>query len=264
MLEKMEVGGLDNIDIIYTFGQKEYVRAVQQYLLASRIIKKRDFFIMPLLAIVLLAALFYTHFNHWVLLLVLLCLAAILLGCYLFFFKPWYDYHKKPALNKETTLSFFEEGLYMGKQEEQEPEQTRTLELNLKQEQKQESEQEQGPQEKEPQEQALPEQTPAQEPEMEPQMQAPPEQMAQEQEQKEEPQEQKRSWKLKSSRQGQHTWISWDMFAEAWENREFFYLVQGTHRYTIVPKRAFANQEEQQYFLKMLYRRVGIVENVSP
>jgi hypothetical protein len=73
------VDSLEQIDVYYAFGQKEYIRAVRQYLLASNIVKKRDFFILPLVFIILLSTLFYTHFNQWILLLTLLCLVGVLL-----------------------------------------------------------------------------------------------------------------------------------------------------------------------------------------
>jgi Ca2+/Na+ antiporter len=192
------VGGLDKIDIIFAFEQNEYARAVRQYLLAGSIVKRLDLFVLPLLSIILLAALFYTRFNRWVLLLTLLCLAVVLLICYLFFLKPWYDYNKKPHLRKETQFSFTENGIIL-------PETgPNTSDIAVME-------------------------------------------------------------SIKNKKGGrQENYLNWDLFAEAWENRDFFFLIQQPHIYYMIPKRAFANQEELQYFLKMLYRRVGIVESVGP
>ena len=203
---------------------------------------------MPLIFIILLSALFYTHFNRWVLLLTLLCLAVVFLICHLFFLKPWYDYNRKPNLRTETRLSFTENGVFFPTEQQQD---TPGAILGYAPEEQQKNLHEEA-------EDTAPEDG-------------------------EENQAGKKGFFSKAGlgaltksgakndkssmfkpRSKRKSHIRWDMFAEAWENRDFFFLIQQPHIYYIVPKRSFANEEELQYFLKMLYRRVGIVESVGP
>jgi hypothetical protein len=257
------VGGLEKIDVIFTFGQNEYTRAVRQYLLAGNIVRKRDFFILPLIFIVLLPALFYSSFNRWVLLLTLLCLGAVLLICFLFFFKPKYDYAKKPHLRKETRLTFTEEGITWLEAGRPSP-----------------AEEHGGPVMagapehlvfsaggatspealKNPAHAAAPEEQP-QEKELASTVSPAPSMASAEQKKAE---LKRANGNLLKSRKKNPSYIGWNMIAEVWENREFFFLIRQPHIYYIVPRHSFASQEEMQYFLRMLYRRVGIVEIVSP
>ena len=211
---------MDIIDIIFSFEQNEYTRAVRQYLLAGRTVKKRDFFVLPFMLIALLTALYYTKLDQWVLLLTLLCLAAVLLICYLFFLKPWYDYNNKHNAGVEVHLSFTEEGVFFPNNK-------------IKTESDEEA--------------------------------AASNQDAQENRSIKDlwSEEDNSNVLTYLTKKRQPSFIRWDMFAEIWENREFFFLIQQPHKYFIVPKRSFTNQVELQYFLKMLYRRVGIVENIG-
>jgi Ca2+/Na+ antiporter len=209
------VDSLDKLDIIFTFEQNEYARAVQQYLLAGRIVRKRDFIVLPLLLLGFLTALYYTRLNQWVLILTLLCLAAVLLICYIYFLKPQYDYYRKPHIGAEAHLVFTEEGVFLphnGAENGSGENAAITQQEN----------------------QGLRERTPSVEPKK----------------------------ALRGKRRP--SFIRWDMFDEAWESREFFFLILEPHIYHIIPKRSFTNQVELQYFLKMLYRRVGIVETIGP
>jgi Ca2+/Na+ antiporter len=279
-----EVGGLEKIDVSFTFGQTEYTRAVRQYLLAGRIVRKRDFFILPLIFILLLSALFYSRFNSWVLLLTLLCLVAVALICYQFFFKPGYDYYNKAQLRAETRLSFSEDGVMWPGAERPGPAAETTRELGLAAEAAPLSEQPENPGVADA---AAPAEADAAasgaadmaaSAEAELAVPAAEEAAAQPEEQvcaqnswpgaskPAPPQPPKTSGASSPFRRGKRNsgYISWSMFAEVWENREFFFLIRQPHLYYIVPKHAFASQEEMQYFLRMLYRRVGIVELVSP
>ena len=237
------------------------MRAVRQYLLAGSIVKRRDFFILPLLLIILLSALFYTRFNQWVLFLTLICLAAVFLLGYLFFLKPQRDYHKKPHLQGEIHLSFTEEGVIFPSGEPKSiPAETDTPIP---------------PAEPEypvftPEEPALetnPETAGAGEAGAVPETtEAPEDAVAGEAlpAPKADRQPGRERHVALPGRKRQKNQLNWDAFAEAWENREFFFLILQPNKYYIVPKRSFSNPEELQYFLKMLYRRVGIVESVAP
>ena len=287
----VEVGRLDKINVRYTFRQEEYTRAVRQYLLAGNFIKKRDFFILPLLLIILLSALFYSRFNQWVLLLTLLCLAAVLLICQLFFFKPQRDYTKKPHIQGEIQLSFTEDGVIFPSEtaksaaarEKTQAENTNTL---IAQQQTQiiaAADAEVAPENSSVgagnpitlNNQVNKDSDPAMK--ENPENHGSPETAAGSQEpgkglkgrkgllaqriKQQRKQEKETTASTKTRHPGM---LKWDSFIEAWENREFFFLIQQPHIYYIVPKHSFVNQEELQYFLKMLYRRVGIVESVAP
>ena len=47
------------------------------------------------------------------------------------------------------------------------------------------------------------------------------------------------------------THFKWDVYSELWESNDFYFLIQKSHQYTIIPKRAFENQEEKQAFEEM-------------
>ena len=260
------MSGLDKIDVVFTFRQNEYRRAVQQYLLAGNIVRKRDFFILPLIFLFLFTALIYSHFNKWVLLLNLVCLAVILLLCYLFFIKPWHDYNRKPQLHSKTLLSFTEEGiiwpaveLYSLAEDESGPKFTNDW----------------GSYHGEPAPSEAPIIPGSEEPQTPVSEEAEP---AVEEDPDSEMDTKRLTGNMPAFNKPAITYaesaayapktrekrLRWNMIAEAWENREFFFLIQQSHKYHIVPKHSFASQEEMQYFLRILYRRVGIVEVVAP
>jgi hypothetical protein len=253
------VGKLDKINVSFIFNKDEYMQAVKQYLLAGNIVKKRDLVLLPLVLVIFFIALIYTRFNSWVLLLTLLCLAAVLLLCFLFFFKPWWDFNRKAHLRAEMQLSFTEEGVTWPQKEAQstfDPEDTFIPRFELAKDESQPTEEQEGSKGKE---NALM---------LEDEPESPAGQTNLRQKsillEPERPVSDDGKKSFLGLRKAKPHFIHWDMFAEAWENREFFFLILQPHKYYIVPKRSFANREEAQYFLKMLYRRVGIVENVPP
>ena len=263
---------LDKIDVRFTFGQTEYARAVQQYLLAGNIVRKRDFFILPLLLILLLAALFYSRFNQWVLFITLLCLAAVLLVCYLFFLKPQRDHQNKPHIYGEVQLSFTEEGMIFPSKNQEiatagealtEEAENPGGEADAVITQSEAGVQATGESYSAPQE--MPENQNGAETTAIP---SEPEERTEGRKgllaQRRKLQRKKDKENVVTAKKKPSAMLNWDSFAEAWENREFFFLIQQPHLYYIVPKRSFTDQEELQYFLKMLYRRVGIVESVAP
>lgn len=42
--------------------------------------------------------------------------------------------------------------------------------------------------------------------------------------------------------------LKWDIYSELWESNDFYYLIQVPHMYTLIPKRAFADQIDKQVF----------------
>ncbi|MCL1975512.1 MAG: YcxB family protein [Firmicutes bacterium] len=284
---------MDKIDVRYTFGQKEYARAVRQYLLAGGIIKRRDFLILPLLLIILLTVLFNSRFNQWMLFITLLCVTAILLTCGLYFIKPWQDHQKKPQIREEIKLSFSEEGMiFPTKNPAIVAVWDNTLENNTiiaKIQPKDGTA---------PANESAPPETSVEASKEEGQLILEREAAASKNDEaasllqekinsesdaailatsnktEEKPlsrkgllaqrKKQQKNQAAPTTKNKQQAMIKWDRIAEAWENREFIYLILQRHLYYIVPKRSFANQEELRYFQRILYRRVGIVENVGP
>lgn len=45
--------------------------------------------------------------------------------------------------------------------------------------------------------------------------------------------------------------LKWDNYSEIWENKDYYYLVQAPRIYTLIPKRAFQNETENQLFQEM-------------
>ncbi|WP_313133258.1 YcxB family protein [Anaerocolumna sp.] len=48
-----------------------------------------------------------------------------------------------------------------------------------------------------------------------------------------------------------HSELKWDIYSEFWESTDFYFLIQVSHIYTLIPKRAFLNLADQQAFEKM-------------
>lgn len=42
--------------------------------------------------------------------------------------------------------------------------------------------------------------------------------------------------------------LKWDIYSQLWESDTFYFLIQSPRVYSIIPKRAFGNQEEMQAF----------------
>ena len=42
--------------------------------------------------------------------------------------------------------------------------------------------------------------------------------------------------------------LKWDVYSELWESGDFYFLIQAPGMYTLIPKRAFANEGERQTF----------------
>ena len=45
--------------------------------------------------------------------------------------------------------------------------------------------------------------------------------------------------------------LKWTLYSELWENGDFYFLIQAPQMYTLIPKRAFAEQAERQTFEEM-------------
>jgi hypothetical protein len=41
--------------------------------------------------------------------------------------------------------------------------------------------------------------------------------------------------------------FQWSVFSEAWENKEFYFLIQQPQLYTLLPKRAFTPEQEEAF-----------------
>ncbi len=50
--------------------------------------------------------------------------------------------------------------------------------------------------------------------------------------------------------------IAWNHYSQAKENKDFFYLIYGKYMFTIIPKRAFMNKEEEEEFRKLVVGRL--------
>ncbi len=42
--------------------------------------------------------------------------------------------------------------------------------------------------------------------------------------------------------------LEWDIYSELWENDKFYFLIQAKQIYTIIPRRAFSGQAEEERF----------------
>ncbi|MDR1020013.1 MAG: YcxB family protein, partial [Synergistaceae bacterium] len=52
--------------------------------------------------------------------------------------------------------------------------------------------------------------------------------------------------------------LKWDIYSAIWESRDFYFLVQPSKNYTLVPKRVFKNSGEQEIFKSLA---TGAVKN---
>jgi hypothetical protein len=52
--------------------------------------------------------------------------------------------------------------------------------------------------------------------------------------------------------------LKWDIYSAIWESRDFYFLVQQSKNYTLVPKRVFKNSGEQEIFKSLA---TGAVKN---
>jgi len=60
-----------------------------------------------------------------------------------------------------------------------------------------------------------------------------------------------------------HSEIKWEIYSEVWESNEFYYLIQGPRMYTLIPKRAFENQEDKQAFEVILRSNFKRIKRIS-
>jgi hypothetical protein len=54
--------------------------------------------------------------------------------------------------------------------------------------------------------------------------------------------------------------LKWDIYSAIWESRDFYFLVQPSKNYTLVPKRVFKNSDEQEIFKSLA---TGAVKNFN-
>lgn len=57
--------------------------------------------------------------------------------------------------------------------------------------------------------------------------------------------------------------LGWEVYHKAIETSDFFFLVQDSQQYTILPKRAFASKKEQQSFRQLLQETIGALEQAK-
>lgn len=50
--------------------------------------------------------------------------------------------------------------------------------------------------------------------------------------------------------------IAWNHYSKVKENKRFFYLIYGKYMFTIIPKRAFLNTEEEDLFRKLVEEKL--------
>lgn len=51
--------------------------------------------------------------------------------------------------------------------------------------------------------------------------------------------------------------LDWALYQQAWENKRFFFLIYGKQMYTIIPKRVFADAEQEARFRMLTQRKIG-------
>ncbi|MGG1516928.1 YcxB family protein [Paenibacillus oryzisoli] len=51
--------------------------------------------------------------------------------------------------------------------------------------------------------------------------------------------------------------IQWDYYKRIKETKDFIYLIYGTRSYSIIPKRAFQNNEEKNEFIKLITAKIN-------
>jgi hypothetical protein len=56
--------------------------------------------------------------------------------------------------------------------------------------------------------------------------------------------------------------LKWDIYSEMLENDDFYFLVQRTKNFTLLPKRVFADAAERDMFVKIALGAVGSVRRI--
>ena len=56
--------------------------------------------------------------------------------------------------------------------------------------------------------------------------------------------------------------VKWDIYSALWESHDFYYLIQASRLYTLIPKRVFKDLNEKQLFEEITQSRVKTTKHV--
>jgi hypothetical protein len=51
--------------------------------------------------------------------------------------------------------------------------------------------------------------------------------------------------------------LQWSLYKEVWETERFYFLLYGKDAFTLIPKRAFADERQKRAFKEMLQKHIG-------
>lgn len=52
--------------------------------------------------------------------------------------------------------------------------------------------------------------------------------------------------------------LKWGFYKDVWETDQFYFLLYGKDAFSLIPKRAFAEQEQERAFKRMLHKHVAV------
>lgn len=157
---------MKTVQLTFKYTQSEYVKAVQQYLIANKTIRRYDLILVVVFWLFSISYLFISSFSTFSMILAGTVLIVTILGSWVYFFMPIFRYKQTAKYHDEYLLLFSKDII---------------------------------------------------------------------------------NWKTSNI----ETHFKWDVYSELWESNDFYFLIQKSHQYTIIPKRAFENQEEKQAFEEM-------------
>jgi len=56
--------------------------------------------------------------------------------------------------------------------------------------------------------------------------------------------------------------LKWSIYSEIWESNDFYFLIQAPRMYTLIPQRAFVNQEEKQDFEEIILSNLKSIKRL--
>lgn len=97
---------MKTVQLIFQYTQSEYVRAVRQYLIASKMIRKFDIVLAPLLLLYSIGYVFISDFSIFSIIIALIVLIGTVLGSFLYFFMPIAKFKQTSKYHAEYTMIF--------------------------------------------------------------------------------------------------------------------------------------------------------------
>lgn len=55
--------------------------------------------------------------------------------------------------------------------------------------------------------------------------------------------------------------LKWSLYKDVWETDEFYFLLYGRHAFSLIPKRAFADEWQERAFKQMLQQHIAVKSN---